>query len=311
MRPSRPTVSVVIPTFDRVHYVILAVQSVLAQTHEDLEVVVVDDESTDATIAELETLGDERVVISRHRRCNHPSILRNVGLDLARGDYVAFLDSDDLWRRTKLEQQLAALAASTARWSYTIFDHIDEDGRPIPGNVRPAAVSGWILPQVISTEILALVPTVLAERSLIRDVGPFDEAFRFGEDYDFILRMAAQAETCAVGEALVSIRAHRGRSTAGLPGALGWPEVYQKHQRLVEARDLRRSCRRRRAVVLASHATYYSQRGRHETAISLLRRGLPGGLGRAAWWAAFLKSMARFCFPAPVIRYLGRMMRRR
>ena len=116
-----PRVSVVIPTFDRAELVSAAAESVLAQTFADLEAIVVDDGSTDRTVARLAAIGDPRltVIAAAHGGC--VGAVRNRGVGAARGEWLAFLDSDDLWVPDKLEAQLAALDRSGADWCYA--DH--------------------------------------------------------------------------------------------------------------------------------------------------------------------------------------------
>src|ERR687887_1081438 len=103
-------VTVVIPTYNRSHVVDRAVRSALAQTHRDVEIIVVDDGSTDDTAARVRTFTDPRV---RHVARPHRGVsaARNAGVALATTDVVAFLDSDDVWRPDKLERELAFLAA--------------------------------------------------------------------------------------------------------------------------------------------------------------------------------------------------------
>jgi glycosyltransferase involved in cell wall biosynthesis len=190
---TRGRVSVIIPTFDRATLLPDAMRSVLRQTHRDLEVIVVDDGSRDG-------FDDERlryVPIEHSRSAAHA---RNVGLARATGRFVAFLDSDDVWQPEKVQKQLDALAASpVCRWSYTRFDHIDASGAPIPplrGGVG-MAVSGWILPQMITQEAIVMVQSVLAETTLVQEVGPFDEtpsAFA----WPFGARRARSRRICSV-----------------------------------------------------------------------------------------------------------------
>lgn len=103
-----PTVSVVIPTFDRSSKLLSAIESVRGQTFEDLEIVVVDDASTDDTIVRITQVGDKRIRVLRHQTNQGPGAARNTGLQKARGTFVAFLDSDDHWLPDKLERDISA-----------------------------------------------------------------------------------------------------------------------------------------------------------------------------------------------------------
>lgn len=286
-----------------------AVQSALRQTHVDCEVLVIDDASGDETVSLLERIDDPRLQLVQHHRCNNPSTLRNAGVARARGRYVAFLDSDDRWRPTKIQQQLDALALQgNCRWSYTRFDHIDVGGRPIaePAGGPWPVRHGWILEPLLRTDVLAIVPTVLAETKLVTELGGFDEEFRFGEDYDFVLRLAGASPACVVGEKLVSVRQHPERSTLGRPGFWGWPEVYRKHEGRIPDSRLKALCRGRRSAVLSRHASYYSHRRQYRAAVRLLARGLPRGAGQRQWWLVALKTAIRPFLSQRVLEALRR-----
>ena len=136
---------------------------------------------------------------------------RNVAIAAAGGRYLAFLDSDDVWAPSKLERQIGALRLRAgSRWSYTACDSIDENDRPIPKKnsqviVRP---EGWIFEQLLKLEIGIAMPTVVAERALVSEVGGFDELQLFGEFHDLCLRLALKGEVVTVRESLCSVRTH-------------------------------------------------------------------------------------------------------
>src|ERR1043166_1854397 len=112
-RGAGPLVSVVLPTYNRAHTLARAVRSVLAQSHRHLEIVVVDDGSTDATVALVQKLALEDPRVRLVQQANRgPAAARNTGVRQARGEFVAFQDSDDEWLVEKLERQLAALERS-------------------------------------------------------------------------------------------------------------------------------------------------------------------------------------------------------
>jgi len=109
-------VSVIIPTYNRAATLGRAIDSALEQTIDDLEVVVVDDGSTDDTESVLAAYEDPRVRTIIHATNQGANVARNTGLEHVRGEYVAFLDSDDVWHPAKLERQLAALEARSSIW---------------------------------------------------------------------------------------------------------------------------------------------------------------------------------------------------
>ena len=127
-------ISIILPTFNRLEYLRLTLESVFAQTFEDWELIVADDGSDVATREYLGALaGAHRIKRVWLSHTGNPAAVRNAALREARGDYVAFLDSDDLWAPRKLESQMALLRQRRGRqWSYTAFTRVDRRGVPLP-----------------------------------------------------------------------------------------------------------------------------------------------------------------------------------
>src|ERR1051325_6471809 len=105
-----PVVSIVIPTYNRLDYLVEAIESVRSQTVGDWELVVVDDGSTDGSVARIEAMGDPRIIVVTRAHTGNRAALRNAGVARSRADWIAFLDSDDLWAPDKLATQLRAVA---------------------------------------------------------------------------------------------------------------------------------------------------------------------------------------------------------
>ena len=254
-----PAVSIILPTYNRLEYLKEAVESVLAQTFVHWELIVVDDGSTDATLEWLESIDDPRIVVNRQPHRGNRSQIRNLGVADARGDWVAFIDSDDRWCREKLERQLAFHSANPAiRWSYTGRTMIDSTGRPLPAqNFKAwAPHRGHILDQVLSLEANIALPSVIAERSLLQQAGGFDEAWLAAQDYELWLRLAERSDCGVLDEALVEIRKHR-------EGAHQHPDVSLGHAAMYESfagRTRDRSLRRRSLTQAAYHAVNAADR---------------------------------------------------
>jgi glycosyltransferase involved in cell wall biosynthesis len=197
----RASVSVVIPTHDRVDLVRRAVSSVLAQSLPPTEVIVVDDGSTDGTAEELRLrFPSVRVVELGERR--GVSAARNRGIEESRGEWIALLDSDDEWREAKLERQLAALAAVPGhRICHTDEIWIRRGNQVLPRRrhrKRGGRIFRDCLPQC------AISPSsVLLARSLFDEVGGFDEELPVCEDYDLWLRICVRQPVLFVDEPLV------------------------------------------------------------------------------------------------------------
>ena len=182
-----PTVSVIIPAFNQAHYLGRAIHSVLEQTHRALEVIVVDDGSTDATAVVAQGFTDRRVRYV-HQANRGLSAARNTGLRHAGGDFVSFLDSDDQFLPCKLELLLAELANHPeAGLAAGQAIPVDQEGQPI-GQVfdkgLPAESAQWLLGNPLH------VGSVLLRRAWQEQVGYFDESLRSYEDWDMWLRLA-------------------------------------------------------------------------------------------------------------------------
>ena len=213
-----PRVSVVIPAYNAAACVRRAVDSVLAQTCADFELLVVDDGSRDATREVLAGYGERLRVLAQANA--GPAAARNHGLREARGEFVAFLDADDWWLPAKLERQVALLDArpglgfcSTATQVLTPTGAPDQawpccadDGTPLLERlfVQGAAVSG-------STS------GVLARAALLREVGGFDERLRGFEDPDLWLRLAARTGYACIAEPLTVVVRTPGSVSSHLP----------------------------------------------------------------------------------------------
>jgi glycosyltransferase involved in cell wall biosynthesis len=202
---SRLEVSVVIPTRNR--WALLescALPSALSQTRVDLEVVVVDDGSTDATPGWLERLDDARVRVLRHPRSRGRAAARNTGIGAARGAWIAFLDDDDLWSPMKLRRQLdVARPADVLVYAGVI--EIDEQRNPLDKPlIRPttrATLLEW-------NTIPAGSSTVVARTDHVRAVGGFDERLTYVEDWDLWIRLAGRGDLGVVPDVLAAYVRH-------------------------------------------------------------------------------------------------------
>jgi glycosyltransferase involved in cell wall biosynthesis len=185
-------ISVVIPTYNRKELLSRAVDSALRQEGVDLEILIVDDGSTDGTREVWAASSDSRIRLipeEHHGACH----ARNRGMEEARGDYIAFLDSDDSWQPGKLRKQLDYLEKTQADAVFCAFRHWQPDGSSvrIPG---PDLAPGRIVKkQLLSTNLIS-TQTILGRADCLRRVG-FDERFPRMQDWDFALRLT---ESCQV-----------------------------------------------------------------------------------------------------------------
>ncbi|MEF3697324.1 glycosyltransferase family 2 protein [Desulfolutivibrio sp.] len=200
------TVSAVIPTFDRAAMVSEAVASVLSQCGAELELVVVDDGSTDDTPAVLVGISDSRLRVAATSN-RGVAAARNLGASMARGRYVAFLDSDDTWLPGKIERQLAYMAASGHAVSQTQEIWVRGGVRVNPRRVH-LKKDGDFFRQALRL-CLVSPSSVMIDRDYLRQVGPFDEGLAACEDYDLWLRMLLRGPIGLLDEALTVRRGGR------------------------------------------------------------------------------------------------------
>jgi glycosyltransferase involved in cell wall biosynthesis len=238
--------------------------------------IVVDDGSTDDTVAVLEALHEPKLRILRLPRIGNVARLRNVGASSARGDYLAFLDSDDLWALGKLEAQLQALARSPRAWSYAEHGLVDADGVKGPlraGQFHPAC--GRIARDLLTDRTGAAVITWLVPRSLFEQVGGFDESLSLREDLDLALRLAERADAVAVPQVLAWTREHETRKTRGTADQhLKTAVVFQKAAKRLTDPGLHRIARRRAAGHLRSAGKQLLGKGEFRRGLRALTHAL-------------------------------------
>jgi glycosyltransferase involved in cell wall biosynthesis len=194
-------VSVIIPTYDRAHMVCEAVDTVLAQTFQDVEVVVVDDGSTDGTSTVVCQRYDNRVRYF-YQKNRGRSVARNRGIEASSGRYLLFLDSDDLLLPHALEYEVAYLDAHPgADVVYTDGYFCDEAGQDVAriAPARPVHGPEDILENLVISNVITACHSAMVRRTALDAIGPpyFDEALRGTEDEDLWIRLAAQGSTFA------------------------------------------------------------------------------------------------------------------
>jgi len=202
-------VTVVLPTRDRRSLLERSLGSVLDQTGVELDVLVVDDGSTDDTPAWVASVDDPRVSLVTHLESRGVAAARNTGIERARTPWIAFLDDDDVWAPAKLEKQLAALHASPgARWA--CVGQVTLDGQlRIIASAAPPADADRVLERLLT---LNAVPGggsgVLAATELVRELGGFDTRLSLLADWDLWIRLAANAPAAVVDRPLLGYVRH-------------------------------------------------------------------------------------------------------
>ena len=196
----------ILPTYNRAALIGPAVQSVLAQTFADLELWVIDDGSTDDTRRGRAAIGDERLHYHRLDRNRGQAAARNEGLRRARGEYLAFQDSDDRWAPDKLERSMKALRAALPEIGAVYCDmmRVWRDGR-VTYHRSPTLTRGrWIDPATGWYQVYILgIQASLIRRRCLDAVGHFDEELRHFEDMELFMRLSRAYELVHIREPLV------------------------------------------------------------------------------------------------------------
>ena len=275
-----PDVSVVIPTYNRAGLLPRAMDSALAQTYDDLELVVVDDGSTDDTEAVVRGYDDPRVRYVAHETNRGANVARNTGIEAAEGEYVAFLDSDDEWLPRKIERQVDRVGESTWVGAYCGAETRTEGvGAELRASVASMLARADEAPEYrggtrLVGEILAdnVQPgagsTLLVRTDVARAIGGFDEALDRFQDPEFVLRVLGEGPLTYVDEPLVV------RHPTGSPPADTVRDsnvrYREKHADAVErAEDRGLDVRGAHELVLAKR---YAEEGRFADAAAHLRR---------------------------------------
>ncbi len=205
---ARPQVSVIIPTYNRARAADRAVRSVLHQSYQDLEIIVVDDGSTDDTQKVIEELDDQRLRYIRHERNRGGSAARNTGIEAAHGHYIAFLDSDDEWLPQKLERQAQFLQSSEPSVGAVCAGFVVVDERGHTGGVRIPSDRSVTLDELFCRNSIGTASTVVVKRECFERV-QFDPAMESCQDWDMWIRLAKRYKFAFVPEVLVRYHFNR------------------------------------------------------------------------------------------------------
>ena len=204
-------VSIVLPVYNRERYISEAIESVLRQTYENYELIVIDDGSTDDSIKKVKALSDRfkgrMVLVSQEN--GGPSAAKNIGIQIATGEYIAFLDSDDFWHPEKLEKQMAlfALHAHIA-FTYTGYNLVDEKGTVFDECLPDAQFSGDIYKKLWKYRNTISGGTILVEKEKLFMAGLYDLELKGVENLDLRLRLSRLGDVYYLFEPLYYYRKH-------------------------------------------------------------------------------------------------------
>ncbi|WAL62604.1 glycosyltransferase family 2 protein [Thermocoleostomius sinensis] len=199
-----PKVSVIVPTYNSIAYLPETIESILQQTFTDFEVLIVDDGSTDQTVAWAKQIVDPRVRVIMQPN-QGVSVARNTGILQAQGEYVAFLDADDTWNHSKLEQQVYYLDTHPKiGWVHSWVSLIDAQSQPI-GKPLISSAEGQIWEELLIRNAIACC-SVMVRRSCFSVAGLFDPNIRSAEDWELWIRLAFHYPIGLIKEPLARYR---------------------------------------------------------------------------------------------------------
>jgi glycosyltransferase involved in cell wall biosynthesis len=304
----RPYFSVVMAAFNYGRFIAEAMRSVTAQTFADWELIVVDDGSTDDTPDVVRPfLADPRIRYHRHENRGQPAT-ENVGVGMARGDWIAFLDADDRWFPEKLARQVSLIERNpSVSVVYGELMLMDPNGNPLPTPLR-TQYRGYIVKELFRQNEIPF-STAVVRRSVIEEVGGFNAEYRHANDYDLWLRVAASGHAFDfVPEPLVWYRT--GHPNLSSRGDVQLGTALTIMDRFVDAYpDLLQ-----RRWIDRCYSETYCHLGMVFQAKGLLlsaSRWYMRSLRRAPTNREALSMLLRLCLPKPAVAFIKRVARLR
>jgi len=256
-------VSVVIPSFNRAHMIADALDSIAGQTYRPVEIIVVDDgseDNTEKTVADWKTAHEQdgELSVSYVKQPNQGgNVARNRGIREASGDFIAFLDSDDLWHPAKLEKQIAVMNENDEIGAvYSGLQQVELESGAVVEKMTRTYPQGKILAQMLIHDVTSPTSTYVVRRDVFEKVGCFDVDLQARQDWDMWIRVSAAYSIGCVPDALVDFRDHSGPRTFSNPDK----EIQAYYKIMEKYADLRAGCPM--FVRQAAKASFYRRMGR-------------------------------------------------
>jgi glycosyltransferase involved in cell wall biosynthesis len=207
-------VSVIIPTYNRAHLIGETLQSVLSQTYSHWELLIIDDGSTDKTQSAIAKYADSRIHYFRFEHSGFIGKIKNYGIRKSKGDLIAFLDSDDIWRADKLEFQVALFDKHPE--AAFIFSNGDQfgEGAIMPPEKEELYVGNVFLPMLVQSRFCFFTPSLIFRKEVIDEIGLLDEKISTTRDIHFFYRMSHKYTGIFTNQRLVKIRKHSQNTSA-------------------------------------------------------------------------------------------------
>lgn len=200
-------VSVIMPCFNGESFVAEAIESVLAQTYSDVELIIVDDGSTDQSVAVIRRFGDAVRLFTQANQ--GPSAARNKGLRAATGEFIAYLDADDYWEPHFIESMISALSSSEAVLAYCGWQNVMPNGKSPPPFIPPDYENEGKRVALLSNASLWPIHATLTRHDALLEIGGFNEDLPVCEDYDMWLRLTFNKPVVRVEQVLSYYRHHK------------------------------------------------------------------------------------------------------
>jgi len=303
---AQPRVSVVLATRNQASWLLATLASVRAQTMTDWELLLVDDGSTDGTVAlAARAAADDPRIRPLPGPHAERAAARNRGIAAATADLIAFLDGDDLWEPEKLARQLACLDGEPhAALCYTIARYVDGADRPLPIRRPPAPLGGELFAALVRANRMIL-SSVVVRRAVLDAVGGFDASLpALGcEDWDLWLRIARRHRVAVVAEELTRYRVHPGNTPQAAILASGLAVLAKHYRDPTTATEAALPADAARARLLWYHATAAAAEAR-APALRLAARALATA-PRSLWSRPALGAFARLILPRAAHRLLA------
>lgn len=228
-----PFVSVIIPTYNRADLLVQAIQSVLNQTYGHFELLIIDDNSSDNTSEIINTIKDNRVHYFRLSKNQGAPAARNIGLKKAKGELVAFLDSDDQWLSTKLEKQVELF--NKEKNVGLVYTGIKIISNQLERIILPSK-RGEMGNKLLIKNYVGTTSSVLIKKDLLDEVGGFDLTFTSCQDWDLFIRISQKMHFNFIEEPLVLYFEHDGEriSTNSKSIIKGHLKIHRKYRKLIK-----------------------------------------------------------------------------
>lgn len=200
-------ISIVIPTYNREKTIKNAIESVLKQTYKDIEVIVVDDCSTDNTEEIVRAMKDDRIIYYKLNQNSGACVARNKGIELAKGSYIAFQDSDDIWKENKLEKQIKIMEETKASLNFCKISVIGEKSKKV--NVKPTItdernIKKYGIVTALCKNNFISTQAIIGRKECFENI-KFDSMLPRLQDFDIVLRLCEKFEWSFCNESLVDV----------------------------------------------------------------------------------------------------------